>query len=733
MSGSLFRSARNALPQSLIGQFFGSMVVDQDAEAQRRNTEYVNCLIPLVNAFGWRGDPRHVAEAVPHHANEFDLEGLRNVLANLKIGTTPHRVAQNEIDPDLLPCLFVPDMKSVGDSVGSSVRVVISGDETGMRIFDGNSREYRDGDVLDAMGTAYYLQEADTDISPERLGYKSWLGQLTQRFRPLIYQALFVTLLFNLLSITSAIFVMSVYDRVIPSGSTLQLAYLLGGVILAAALEALFRAMRARMFAHAAGRIDHIAGVSTFQQVLFLPALQTANAPLGTQIARLREFESVRDFFTGPLGESILDVPFIVVFLFLIAVIAGPVVFVPISLAALFILTAAAVAPAIRRLTAKQGQLRAAQQRYLLETLGNLRTVKLLAAEREWLERHRETSAEIADTDFRLTWVNQVIQTLARTYMMGAGVAVIAYGAVRVMNGDMTSGALIATMILTWRALAPLQSSFTTLTRLEKLRTIIRHINALMAMQVERAPGTVPPLRDIGSEIFFSGASFRYGSGLDPAVVGLSFAIKPGEIVAITGNNGCGKSTLLKLAGGLHRAQGGTVLIDGVDIRQIDAIDLRQRIGIAPQIPEFFHGTVAQNLRMSDPTANDERLIEAATRAALLEDVLALPRDFETRLTDTLLDQLSSGFKRKLCLARAYLRDAPILLLDEPAQSLDESGDHALVDLLRNNNGRQTILMTSHRPSHMRLADRLLVLSNGRLVYNGPPAAFIDKTRENAA
>jgi len=733
MSGALFRSARKALPQSLIGQFFSGLPAERDADGQQRISEYVNCLIPLLNAYGWRGDPRHVAEAVPHHASEFDLEGLRNVLANLNIRTTPHRVAQNEIDPDLLPCLFVPDIANGGDHGGASVRVVVSSDETGMRIFDGNSRDYRDGDTFDGKGTAFYLGDADAENSPERLGYRSWLGQVARRFRILIYQALFVTLLFNLLSLASAVFVMSVYDRVIPSGSTLQLAYLLGGVILAAGFEALFRAMRARIFAHAAGRIYHIAGVSTFQQVLFLPATQTTNAPLGTQIARLREFESVRDFFTGPLGESLLDVPFIVTFLILIAAIAGPVVFVPLALAALFVITAAIVAPAIRRLTAKQGQLRAAQQRYLLETLGNLRTVKLLAAEREWLERHRETSAEIADTDFRLTWLNQIIQTLAKTYMMGAGVAVISYGALRVMNGDMTSGALIATMILTWRALAPLQSSFTTLTRLEKLRTIIRHINTLMRMEVERTPGIVPPLRNIGSGIVFAGASFRYGPGHDPAVLGLSFEIKPGEIVAIAGNNGCGKSTLLKLAAGLHRAQGGTVLIDGVDIRQIDVIDLRQRIGIAPQVPEFFHGTVSQNLRMSDPTASEESLIEAATKASLLEEVLALPKDFETRLTDTLLGQLSSGFKRKLCLARAYLRNAPILLLDEPAESLDESGDHALVEMLRNNNGQQTILMTTHRPSHMRLANRLIVLGGGRVLYNGPPAAFIDKTQEHAA
>jgi ATP-binding cassette, subfamily C, bacterial LapB len=724
MSGSLFHAARKAMPQSLIGQFVGGG--DDAEDAQQHVGEFVACLIPLLNAHGWRGDPRHVAEAVPHFANEFDLEGFRNVLANLNLTTTAHRVAQNAIDPDLLPCLFVPD--------SGPVRVLVSTDETGgLRLFDGRLREYRDGDRSDGTGTAFYLGEGTADSSPERLGYRTWLGQLTRRFRPLIAQALAVTLLFNLLSLASALFVMAVYDRVIPSGSGIQLIFLVVGVVLAAGFEALFRTLRARLFACAAGRIDHLAGVATFQQVLFLPAMQTESAPIGTQIARLREFESVRDFFTGPLGESMLDLPFILLFVGLIAAIAGPVVVVPVTLALLFLVTGAIVAPAIRRLNAKQGQLRAQQQRFLIETLGSLRTLKLLAAEDERLERHRATSAEIADTDFRMNWLNQAIQTLARTYMMAAGVAVISFGAIRVMNGDMTSGALIATMILTWRALAPLQSAFTTLTRLEKLRSIIRHINALMRLPVERRPGTVPPLRDIGSGLLLSNVSFRYGPDRDPVVLGVSLQVQPGEIVAITGHNGSGKSTLLKLAGGLYRAQGGTVLIDGVDIRQIDAIDLRQRIGISPQVPEFFHGTVSQNLRMAVPTASDKDIAAAARKAQLLEEVLALRNGFETRLTDTLLEQLSSGFKRKLSLARAYLRNAPVLLLDEPAQSLDETGDRAFLDMLRAARGKQTVLMTTHRPSHMRAADRLVVLGAGRVLYNGPPAAFIDRSKETAA
>jgi ATP-binding cassette subfamily C protein/ATP-binding cassette subfamily C protein LapB len=727
MSRSMFQLARGALPQSLIGQFLHTDKGDEVGD--RPAGEYVACLIPLLNAFGWRGDPRHVAEAVPHFDSEFDIESIRNILANLNLPTQPHRIRQQEIDPDLLPCLFVPD--------DGPVRVVISTDDSAdpptMRIFDGETRAFRDGDTFTGTGTAYYLSEVPTETALERLGFRSWFGYLASRLRILIWQALFLTLLFNLLSLASALFVMTVYDRVIPSGSAAQLAYLLGGVLLAAGFESTFRVMRARSFAYAAGRIDHIAGVATFQQVLFLPAMQTENAPLGTQITRLREFESVRDFFSGPLGESLLDLPFSLLFIGLIALIGGPVVYAPLALAIAFLVTGVILAPVIRRLNAKQGQLRAAQQRFLIETLGNIRTVKLLAAEREWLGRYRTMSAEIADTDFRIAWINHIIQTLAQLYMLLAGVAVISAGALRVMNGDMSSGALIATMILTWRALAPLQGGFTTLIRIEKIRSIVGHINALMRLPMERAPGAVPPLRNIGSSIVFSGVAFRFGADKDPSVLGVSFEACPGEIVAITGPNGCGKTTLIKLASGQHRAQGGTVLIDGVDIRQIDPIDLRQRIASAPQVSEFFHGTIAQNLRMAEPTANDQDIAEAARKARLLEEVIALPNGFETRLTDILLEQLSAGFKRKLNLARAYLRRAPILLLDEPAQSLDEPGEAAFIGMLRTARGKQTILMTTHRPSHMRLADKLIVLSRGRILFNGPPDAFLDRTKEDAA
>lgn len=720
MSGAAFLSTRNRLSEEMLSR----LLAGAGDSSKRFVQQYANVLIPLLNALGWRGDPRHVAEAVPHFVNDLDLDGFRNVLANLNFSSEPHRVRLGAIDPDLLPCLFVPDK--------GTVRAVLSEFEDGLRIFDGELCEYRVDTDHGLDGTAYYIFESPMKTEAERLGYRSWMGRIGRRLRIIVMQALFITLLFNLLSMVTPLFIMSIYDSVIPSGSVEQLLYLLLGMALVVFFEAMFRILRSRCLAYSAGRMDHLIGVATFQQVMFLPALQTENAPLGNQISRLKEFEMVRDFFTGPLAEALLDLPFAIMFILMIAVLGGSLAVIPIIVAALFIAMAATIAPSMRRLNAKSGNLRSTQQRFLVEAMSNLRSLKLLAAERQWLERHRQLSAELAETDFRMSLLNQTVQSLSTVLMLSAGVALISFGAIRVMNFDMSGGALIAAMMLGWRALSPLQSSLTALNRADQIRSALAQVNRLMRMQVERIPGDAPPLRSVGGGITFSFVSFRYTPESYPALYGVSFAAEAGEVVAITGPNGSGKSTILKLATSIHKPQAGAILIDGVDIRQLDAIDLRQRIGFVPQIPVFFHGTVGQNLRMSNPMATDDDLRRAADVAKVLDEIVALPEGFYTRLNDVLLNELPAGFKRKLALARAYIRRPPILLLDEPGQSLDKAGDDALMNLISSLRGEATILMTTHRPSHMSLADRLILLNEGRVAFNGPPGKYLDHLKENA-
>ena len=214
--------------------------------------------------------------------------------------------------------------------------------------------------------------------------------------------------------------------------------------------------------------------------------------------------------------------------------------------------------------------------------------------------------------------------------------------------------------------------------------------------------------------------------------MGVTFAVEPGEVVAITGPNGSGKSTLVNLAAGLYQPTMGTITIDGIDVRQIDPVDLRQNIALVPQTTELSYGTIAQNLRLAEPTASDEDLVEAAKLARAYDGIMKLPEQFDARLNETLLTQLPEGFRQKLSLARAYLKKAPIIFFDEPGQALDEEGDQAFLAAVQNLRGKATIVIITHRPSHMQVADRLMVLDGGRLQYNGLPQEALDRLAREA-
>ena len=249
-----------------------------------------------------------------------------------------------------------------------------------------------------------------------------------------------------------------------------------------------------------------------------------------------------------------------------------------------------------------------------------------------------------------------------------------------------------------------------------------------MTLRLERDPGENRiKHRTFNGEVTFSRVSLRYTPNGEPALLGIGLQIERGQIVAVTGSNGSGKSSLLKLVAGLYQAQAGAVLIDGIDIRQLDIGELRGAIAYVPQTCNLFHGTIAQNLRLADPTASDADLTRAAVEAGLMGELLALPDGFDTRITDQMQRQLPKGFKQRLMLARAYVKNAPIYLLDEPANNLDWEGDQALMRKLQQLRGRATVFIVTHRPSHMRIADRVVCVDGGQIMISGSPDEVLPK------
>lgn len=668
------------------------------------------CLLPLLKSLGWKGDPRNVAEALPHFANDLDLTGLRNVMATLNYSSRPERVTVDEVDPRLLPCLFLPDREHA--------LVVKSNRDGVIEVFDSAQGESRELENPHIRGTAYFFTPMAADTGPLRGG---WFRHVLDRFRPLFWQAFFVTLFLNIMSLGAPIFVMNVYDKVIGTGSIPTLLAFCIGVGIALVFDTILRGVRARILAFIGARLDHIMGNNIFQHILSLPPGFTERATIGAQVARIKDFESVREFFTGPLATVFMELPFAIFYFAVIFWLGGILALVPVIGTALFILGGILVMPIVRKNVAIAGRAASRRQEFLVETLGKMRAVKLSAGEQNWLKRYRDMSARAAYGGFKNGVFASIVTGGSNALIVTAGMATIAMGVMGVIEGTMTTGGLIAAMMLVWRVLSPLQTAFTLIQRIEQVRGSITQIDSLMNLKPERDPrAMVAPIKNLKGRVSFSRVSLRYSNDADPALVGVSFDVEPGEVVAVTGRNGSGKSTIIKMILGLYTPQAGSIRIDSSDIRQIDPVELRHAVAYVPQVCNLYFGTIAQNLRLAAPTATDADIRWACEMADVWDEIQALPRGLDTRVGDGSSDHLPTSFVQKLSLTRAYLKRSPLMLFDEPVNGLDFEGDRQFMQAVDFFRGQSTIFMVTHRPSHLRFADRILVFDGGYLRLAGP-------------
>lgn len=670
---------------------------------------FAACLMPLLTALGWQGDPRHIVEALPHFAADLDLDGLRNVLIELSYATKPHERRLDRIDPRLLPCLHV-------DS-GGTPRVVIAVDDGIVRVFDGRRREEVALDSAAIPGTAYFIEPADP-AQDERAPRSSFIGLLARRFQGIAVQLGAITLVNNILALAFPLFALMVYDKVIGGQARELVVYLAAGIGLVFVFDLALRLLRSRMLAYMGARVERLIAIAVLGHLLRLPVAYTESAPIGTQLARLKEFEAVREFFTGPLAGVAFDLPFLFVFLLVIAWLGGPLVLVPLVLGLAILAIGYASQSFQRDAVQRAAASQAARHGLTVEIVSHLQTIQQSGGGAIWLERYRAASAAAAVDSRAVQRIAGLLNTLSQTMMMLTGAVVLAWGALRITDGSMSVGALVATMALSWRVLAPLQMGLMALTRLGQIRLGLSQIDRLLQIRPELSDRSGPAIvqRVFRGAVTLNRVSLRYRPDAEPALLGVDLALRPGELVGITGSSGSGKSTILKVMAGLYPVQAGAVLLDGLDIRQMTPHELRNAITYFPQNRHLFHGTIAQNLRLAAPAASDDELKAALAETGALNDVLALPEGLHTGLGDHSAAQgLSTGLLQRIALARAYLRPSAVMLLDEPGQWLDETGDAALIESLRRRKGKQSIVIVSHRPSHLAVCDRVMVMQNGRI------------------
>ncbi len=688
----------------------------QRMDAFAEVSPFAACLMPLLTAAGWRGTLRQVADALPHSADGFDLIDLRNTLATLGYDTIPRKTRADAIDPRLLPCLFV-----TGDGA-PQVIVRRRGDE--LLVFDGADSRMEWMAAAGGPGTAYLMSQAEADVGRDRgdaAGSSPWSRTFLRRFRGVAVAMLLHGMALGIVVPGAGLLAMALADGHAGPGGIDAMALVIA-IVACLLIELAVRLARASLFARAAGRVDYLVSTAAMDRVLSLSPAFVEPSPVGAQLRRLKDFDALRCVLNGPLLPAAGDLPAAAICLVALGLVFAP------GLAAA--LAAAVLLLALIRLRTVADQRRLNEVRrnrrsvyaFVLETLASLASVKAGGADETWRERYRETAVAGGISAFSAMRRGAFIAALGTAIVLLGVTGCLALAVAVWRDGGLTPGEGLAAVWLAVRGLAPLRSVNAAWPDLQEARAALAGLDQLMALPEERRrQPTSWPQRTWRGAVQCDRLQFRYSADTPTALAGVTLAIEPGEMLAVLGSTGAGKSTLLKLIAGLHAPQAGAVSIDGIDLRQLDPVTLRQTVSYLPQVVHLFNGTIAENLRLADPIASDDRLVFACAEAGVLHDILALPHGFDTVVGDNGRVRLPGGLARKIALARTLVREAPVVLLDEPVTDLDSAADDALAERLMALAGRTTVVMVTQRPSHARLANRAVVLDRGRLRFVGPP------------
>jgi len=683
-------------------------------------SDFTRCLLPLLTTLGWKGAPRELVESLPHLIRRLDLSGFCSVMSNLDYLPRHFKNTLDRLDPRFIPCLFMP--------TGKAAVVVLEYLPNGhVRIFDSAANAETEINLAGVNGETYLFKKAEK-VDKKTTVAAGWFSTLLWRLRRHIILAFVLTIISTMLALAPPLFVMSIYDRVLTTGDISMGGLLLLGVGIAITLDWFLRVLKSRVMAFIGGRTEYVLGTTVFERILNLQASSTSGASVSRQVGRIKGMEGLRDFFLGPLALLAFDLPATLVILAALAFINPYVVWV-ILVSALFFTALWFITNNIsKRSSARAGQYAALHWEFLEEALTNMRTLRSVGATHMWLERFRKLSGKSAMASFYDRQLHSAINSVAHILGMGTGVIAMAVTAVAVINGNLTGGAILATMMLVWRLVGPMQSVFQAVSSVARTRGVIRQIENLMRLPGERESGvnqSVMP--DIEGSLSFSRVSFRYANDADPALLGVTFTVQPQQMVVVTGPSGMGKSSLFKLIMRLFVPQAGTIRIDQSDIRQLLAADLRARISYMPQHGEIFYGSIMQNIRLAHPAATADEVQWALEMAGLTEFVRDMPEGLETRISNSRADQLPRGFRQSLSLARVLLKPAPIVLMDEPGTGMDDAGECALVRCIEWLKGRSTLMIISQRPAHMRLADTVIYMDRGSIAAMGTFEQIKDK------
>ena len=559
------------------------------------------------------------------------------------------------------------------------------------------------------------VSHSEVEVPKGRLA--EWLAAPLRKNRAIYVKVGIAAVMINFFALVTALFTMTVYDRVVPNNATESLIGLTIGLVAVMIFDFILKALRAYFVDVAGARIDRDIGKSIFQQILDM-RLDLGRSSTGGLAGLVREIETLRDFFASATLTALVDVPFILITLAVIWLIGGNIVWIPLLMIPVVVLTALATNPMMRKLSAQTLGEALGKQAVLVETIGSLETVKSANAGDMLSGRWDTAVTAHAGASLRQRLVSTVSINIAGSAQMLAYTGVVVFGVFAIAEQKLTMGGLIACSILAGRAVAPLGTIAQLLTRINAARTAYAQIDRMMQQPPEGPTGAGLTLHNLEGAIEFRDVDFRYPNAPELALTGVNLRIAPGEHIALIGPIGSGKSTLARLLIGLYPPTSGLVLIDGTDLRQLAPKALRSKVGALFQDNVLLTGSIRDNIMLGRDDVGDDEMLRAARTSLAHEFISRMPNGYDLMLADR-GEGLSGGQKQSIAMARALVGKPPVIVLDEPTSSVDTDTESRLMNNLRAEFEGRTLILITHRPSLLALVDRVVVMAQGRIAMDG--------------
>ena len=576
------------------------------------------------------------------------------------------------------------------------------------------------------------LVHQDQSLQDELASFsaKDWFIYAARKRRSVFFEAVFATFVLSIFGLMSALYTMQVYDRVVPTKGFSTLWVLTIGVLMAVFFELIMKLVRSHMVEKASKAIDlELSGVF-FSKAL---AIRSDCRPqtVGTFASQIRHFESVRNFMTSSALFILADVPFALLFIVVIYILAGPVAFVPLMVIPLGLIIGLSMRGPIERYTAESMEESNKKNGLLIEAIDGVESVKAASAEWKLQDRWRDLTLKITNTDLKSKLLTTFSTSSTQSIQQLSYVGIIATGAYSITNGDLTMGGLIACSIISGRALTPLAQMPNMIVQWKHSKIALDVLDNIMALPSERGQQRLVVPDSCRGELKLTQVAFAYEENAPQiAVENLSF--KPGDRVAVLGAVGSGKSTLIKILSGLYQPQQGGVFLDDMDMSLVANEFVREQIGYLPQEVRLFNGTLRDNLVLGLPVMSDSQILKAAALTGLDQAIQNHPSGLEINISEG-GKGLSGGQRQLVGLTRMLLARPKVLLLDEPTASMDNRLEEFVMNhLFEQLPEDSVIVLATHKAGVLKHVNRIVVMDSGKVSLDGPKQEVLDYLSEQA-